>query len=112
MSTLPAEMVAPRSLTKRPRSSATCSSSIVAMSVPMSSSRRCGDMRCLKHGPPTLRQRGLNVAATVARPGRELGEELGVGVLDRLARVDPQFLAQQDPEAFIRRKRLGHVAAR
>ena len=50
-------------------------------------------MRCLKHGPPTLRQRGLNVAARLVRPWRELGEELGVGVLDRLARVDAQFLA-------------------
>jgi hypothetical protein len=64
-------------------------------------------MRCLKHGPPTLRQRGLNVAATLARLWRELGEELGVGVLDGLARVDAQFLAQQDPEAFIGGKRLG-----
>ena len=63
-------------------------------------------MRCLKHGSPTLRQRGLNVAATLARPWRELGEELGVGVLDRLARVDAQFLTQQDPEAFIGGKRL------
>ena len=69
-------------------------------------------MRCPEHGPPTLRQRRLNVAATLARPWRELGEELGVGVLERLARVDTQFLAQQDPEAFIGRKRLGHVASR
>jgi Major Facilitator Superfamily len=35
-----------------------------------------------------------------------------VGVLDRLARVDAQFLAQQDPQAFIGGERLGHVAAR
>jgi hypothetical protein len=30
-----------------------------------------------------------------------------VGVLDRLARVDAQLVAQQDPEAFIGGKRLG-----
>ena len=54
------------------------------------------------------------VVAALAKHWRNLGvltEEAEVRVLHGLAGVNSQILAQHDSEPFVRRERLGHIAA-
>jgi hypothetical protein len=60
----------------------------------------------------SIRRHGCGgLGETLSKADRELPEEADVLVLHRVAGVNSQFLTQQDPQAFVRRERLGHIAA-
>ena len=55
---------------------------------------------------------GKALAKPWRKPCGELTEEAQVRVLHGLARGNPELIAQQDSQAFVRRERLSHIAAR
>lgn len=70
---------------------------------------------CCCHGSSIRRHGCGGVVEALVKPWgnlAELAEEAEVRVLHGLAGVNPQFIAQQDSEALIRRERLGHIAPR